>query len=73
MLHEQLAPALEEIGQRPRAIPILKDIVFFDANPGEIASPGVDLIPQPGEFFLLLQEFRAGDEPLLAGNNRVVL
>src|SRR3981081_3777426 len=73
MLYEQLAGALEELGQRLRAVRALEDVVLFDANPGQIAPPSVDLIPQPGEFFLLLQEFRAGDEPLVAGNNRVML
>jgi hypothetical protein len=39
MLHEQLAAALEEIGQRPRAVPILTDVVFLDANPGQFVVP----------------------------------
>src|SRR5580704_14263586 len=72
MLYEQLATAREEIGQRLRAVRALEDVVLLDANPGQIAPPGVDLIPQPGEFFLFLQEFRAGNEPLVAGNNRVM-
>src|SRR5882724_3960667 len=72
MLYEQLATALEEIGQRLRAVRALEDVVLLDANPGQIAPLGVDLISQPGEFFLLLQEFRAGNKPLVSGNNRVV-
>src|SRR5260370_35025043 len=72
MFDEQLATAVEEIGQRLRTVRALEDVVLFDANPGQIAPPGVDLVPQPGEFFLLLQEFRAGNEPLVAGNNRVM-
>ena len=72
MLYQQLATALEEIGQRLRAARALEDVVLLDANPGQIAPLGVNLVPQPGEFFLLLQEFRAGNKPLVAGNNRVV-
>ena len=72
MLYEQLAAALEEIGQRLRAVRALEDVVLLDANPGQIAPLGVDLVPQPGEFFLLLQEFRARNEPLAARNNRVM-
>jgi hypothetical protein len=65
MLYEQLATALEEIGQSLRPVRGVEDVVLLDTNPGQIASPGIDLVPQPGEFFLLLQEFRAGNEPLL--------
>src|SRR6266446_6575511 len=72
MLYQQLATALEEIGQRLRSVRALEDVVLLDANPGQIAPLGVDLVPQPGEFFLFLQEFRAGNEPLVAGNNRVM-
>src|SRR5882724_9415061 len=72
MFYKQLATAIEEIGQRLGAVRSLEDVVFFDANPGQITPLRADLVPQPGQFFLLLQEFRAGNEPLLVGNNRVM-
>jgi hypothetical protein len=71
MLYEQLATAIKEIGQRLRAVRGVEDVLFLDTNPGQIAPPGIDLVPQPGEFFLFFQEFRAGNEPLVARNNRV--
>src|SRR4029077_9607636 len=72
MLYEQLATAIEEIGQSLRAVWALEHVVLLDGNPGQIASPGIDFISQPGEFFFLLQEFHSGNEPLVAGNNRVM-
>src|ERR1700730_6041032 len=39
MLYQQLATALEEIGQRLRAARALEDVVLLDANPGQCTSP----------------------------------
>jgi hypothetical protein len=71
MLNEQLAAPLEKIGQRFPAIRAFEDVVLLDADPGQFAPAGTDLVPQAGESFFLLQEFLAGNEPLLVGNDRM--
>jgi ABC-type cobalamin transport system ATPase subunit len=48
VLYEQLATALEEIGQRFWAVRPFEDVVLLDSNPWQIAPSGVDLVPQPG-------------------------
>ena len=66
VVDDELAPAVEEVGERLLAVRPVEDIARLHADPGEPASLRAQLIAAPREFLLLLEELFPGDEPLVA-------
>ena len=52
MVDEQLGAAVEEIGERPRAVLGLEPVVLLDRDPGQLAALLLDLVVALGLFGL---------------------
>ena len=48
VLHQQLAPALEQLGERAPAVGRVEDVVLLDAHPGQRAALAGDLVAAGG-------------------------
>src|SRR2546427_5497016 len=66
VVDDELAPAVEEVGERLLTVRPVEDIARLHADPGEPASLRAQLIAAPRDFLLLLEELLPGDEPLVA-------
>jgi hypothetical protein len=72
VVDEQLAAAVEELSQRTRAGFGVEPVVLLDPDPGQLAPPARELIPEPRMLLLGLEELRTGCKPLLAGSDLVL-
>src|SRR5215470_4255939 len=73
VIHDQLAPALEQVGQALFAVGPIKDIAFLDALPRQIASLLTELVTQSGKFLFFRQEFLAGFRPFMRRDDPVLV
>src|SRR6266851_3309753 len=73
MIDNELAPVFEEVRQRLLAFGPIEDVLLVDFDPGELAPLPAQVIPKPGEFLFLRQEFRSLGKPFVAGHNRMIL
>ncbi len=67
VVRHQLTAAVEQIGQRSAALRPFEHIGLVDANPGQLASLGAQLIPQAGQLLLSLQQVAYGRPATLPG------
>ena len=65
VVYEQLRAAVEEIGERLRAVLGLEPVVLLDRDPGQLAPLAGQLVAAPDELLLLLQQLVALGLPLL--------
>jgi hypothetical protein len=65
VIDDQLAAAVEELRQRPLAVPSFEHVRLLDALPGQRAAFLTQPVPLACEFFLQAQEGVAGFEPFL--------
>src|SRR5437879_10497248 len=71
VVHDQLASAVEEVGERRRALRSLEDIALADLPPRERTPLGAQPIAQPREFLLPCQMRFARLEPFVSRHDRV--
>src|SRR5215469_4889063 len=64
VIHNQLAPPVEKIGQRFFPIHGLEYILLLDFFPGHFAALPAQLVAQPGELFFLREQFLSRGKPL---------
>ena len=69
MVHDELAAAVEKIGQRYLAVGRIKFIALLYLFPGQSAALAAQFIAQAGELFLFGQELAAGGKPFLMRND----
>ena len=68
---DQLAPALEKIGERFLPVHRVEDIFLHHLDPGKLTPLGVHLIAMPGQLLLLGEErFPLGDPLFLRNDSR---
>jgi hypothetical protein len=72
VLHHELAAAVEQVGQRARALGRVEDVVLVDAHPRQRAALARDLVAEAGQLLLARQQGLALGEPLLMGNDGMV-
>ena len=72
MLHQQLAVAVEQIGQRALALGRVEHIGFVDAHPGQGAALAGEFVGLVAQGFFLCQQRLALGDPLVAGHHGVV-
>ena len=65
VVHNELAAAVEKIGQTYQSIVAFEDVIGFHFNPWEFAARGAYRIASFGEFFLLLKERACCRDPLV--------
>jgi hypothetical protein len=63
VLHQQLAPPFEQLGERALAFESLEDIVLLDANPRQRAALAGDLIVQACQLLFVRQQSPALRNP----------
>ena len=68
VLHHQLATAIEQFGQRARALRRVERVGRVHAHPWQGTTFAGDLVVQAGEFFLAREQGEAGGAPGVAGN-----
>jgi hypothetical protein len=68
VINDELALAVEEIGERFLAAGGIEDVVLFDFDPGEQAALRCDGVTLASELLFAGQEFFAGYEPFLSRN-----
>jgi hypothetical protein len=71
VLDEELAPAVEEIGERHFALWPAEDIALLDLHPGQGPPLGGQGVTTPCELLFLRQERLARREPFLARGDPV--
>ena len=49
--NDQLAAAVEQIGQRFLSVRSVENIFLVDLNPGKFSPRGADRVPLPSKFF----------------------
>src|SRR6185437_12288003 len=64
VVDDQLAAAVEEVGQRFVAVGAVEDVVVLDRFPGQRMPLPRQPVPRPGELLLLREELLARLEPL---------
>eukprot|EP01136_Pigoraptor_vietnamica_P030119 Opistho-1_new@88919 len=72
VLHQQLASAFKQLGERAPAFQSFEDIVLLDAHPGQRTALARDLVAQLRQFLLARQQRLARGEPLVRGHDGVV-
>ena len=72
VLHQQLAPALEQVGERAPALGRVEDVVLLDALPGQGAARAGDLVAQVHELLLARQQRLALGDPAVCGHDGMV-
>ncbi len=72
MLHQQLAAAVEQLGQRAPALGCVEDVVLGDALPGQRAARAGDLVAQVRELLLAGQQRLALGDPAVGGDDGMV-
>src|SRR5438034_1864677 len=72
VVDDELAPALEELGEGPLAVRRVEDVLLLDAFPRQRAPLFAQLVAEPGELLLLRQQRRACLDPLVVLNNLVL-
>ena len=73
MLHDELAAALEQVGQRLLAAGAVEHIVLVDLDPGQRAALLVQALAGLGQFLLMREMGLARGDPFLARNDAVRL
>ena len=63
VLHQQLAPAFEQVGERAPALGRVEDVVLLDAHPRQRAALAGDLVAQARQFLLARQQRLALGDP----------
>ena len=72
VVDDQLAAAIEQIGQSAFAVRPLEHILLFHLDPGKVPARLADLVPQSRELFFLCQQLLARLDPFALGNDRMV-
>src|SRR6185436_669856 len=72
MLHQQLAPALEQVGERAASLWRIEDIVLLYAFPRQRASCLSDLVTQVRQFLFACEQLFALGNPLVTGHDGMV-
>src|SRR5438105_1719684 len=72
MLDDQLAAAVEQVGERLLALRTIEHIGLFDLDPWQVAPLRAQLVAQTGEFLFLGQMRLARGQPLLSRDNPMV-
>jgi hypothetical protein len=63
VLHQQLAPPFEQLGERALSFESVEDIVLLDANPWQRAALASDLVVQARQLLFVRQESPALRNP----------
>ena len=63
MVDDELALAVEEIGEANFAVRAIEYVILFDFYPGKLAPFGADCVLQVREFFFFLQKLFASGKP----------
>src|SRR6202035_3477757 len=71
MIRDELAAAGEQVRKRPPATRCPKHVRLLDALPRQLAPLATQLIAQPRERLLFLQQLPTGRQPILRGNDAV--
>ena len=66
MVHEELAAAVEQLGQGPLAALGVEDVLLVDLYPGQRAAGTTQVVPRVGECALLAQQVEPRREPNVA-------
>src|SRR5919198_4564441 len=66
VVHDQLASAAEEVGERLLPFRSVKHVILLDLDPGQFTPLSAQLIAQPGEFLFPCQMGLAGNKPVVA-------
>src|SRR5215475_1477804 len=69
VIDEELAPSVEEFGERLAAAGRIEDVAFFDLYPGKSTTLGGESVAFAAEPFLFFQQRLAGREPFLLRND----
>jgi hypothetical protein len=72
VVDDELAAAVEQVGQRLAAVRPVEDVLLVHRFPRQIAAPLAQAIAQARELFLLGQELRACSEPLVVRHDGVM-
>jgi hypothetical protein len=73
VLDDQLAPSLEEAGERALSPRAVEQIGLFHLEPGEIAALGGQAIPHPGKLFFFDQVPLVGGDPFISWHDSLVI
>jgi len=57
VIDDELASAIEEVGETYLAARRIEDVILFNFHPGKLAAFGCDGVTLAGEFLLFGQEF----------------
>ena len=60
VVHEELAPSVEEIGQRPRPVLGRELVLIADRDPGQRPPLAAELVAPPGQLLLGIQQGEPG-------------
>ena len=72
VLHQQLAAAVEQVGERAPALGRVEDVVLVDAHPRQRAALAGDLVAQARQFLLARQQRLALGNPFVPGYDAMV-
>ena len=72
VLHQQLAAAFEQVGERAPALGRVEDVVLLDAHPRQRAALAGDLVAQARQFLFARQQRLALGKPLVPGHDGMV-
>src|SRR6266542_3702915 len=73
MINDQLAPSVEEVGERLLAVRPLEDIRLLQSDPGQLPTVPAQLIALVRELLLFPEQLFASRNPFFLGNDFVVL
>jgi hypothetical protein len=72
MLHQELAAAFKQVGERSPALLRIEQIVLLQAHPRQRAALARDLVAEPRQLLLVRQQLPTFGQPVLRGHDRVV-
>ena len=72
VLHQQLAAAFEQLGERAPTLGPVEDVVLIDAHPRQRAALAGDLVAQARQLLLVRQQRPALGNPFVPGYDAMV-
>jgi hypothetical protein len=72
VVHEQLRPAVEQVGERGFAAFGVEEVVLVDPHPRQLAPLAGNVVVESGQFLLGLEQLEPGFEPLVARSNPAI-
>src|SRR6185295_7025518 len=73
MLDEELATAVEQLGQSHLSVAPVEDVFLLDPDPGQGSAVGAQLIPQSRQLLFLCEQLLSRLEPLVSRHDSVRL